>query len=471
MKFNHSVHTIKNSSTTGIFYTLCIFLFSLAGSISLAQNANTDFQSIDKTTYLLYTQKNWDSLIQIGNQALKSGVDYFYLRQRIGIAWYEKENYFKAVKHFEKALKFNASDATTQEYLYYSYIFSNRTKEARVLSGKFNSSLANKLQTQNKTIFEKIYVETGPTFSNNIDKNKIQRSFGGNGLDYQEQDLNDDKYYVHAGFEINLSQRISAYLGYSFLTISKLKQINTQPVLPPGNNNFGRLYNYEYNLFQNEFYGNMKFLFGKGFIFTPAYHLINVKYNTIHYNPDQPPPLPNNVSEVDTSFTNHIISMGLNKNISIFQVGLFTSWSNLNNKYQYQFGGLFTWYPKGNLNLYTTTSFVSAWEDDDNRINFDQLVGGKAAKKLWIEGYVTFGEMVNYNERNAFIVQNSGDKIKFRTGLNFIVLLSEKMELSFRYIYLQEEGYRIVYSATEGQQINSVEYKNNTIIGGIKWTF
>jgi hypothetical protein len=131
---------------------------------------------------------------------------------------------------------------------------------------------------------------------------------------------------------------------------------------------------------------------------------------------------------------------------------------------------LLTWYPKGNPNLYTTTSFISAWEDGDNRMVIDQLIGGKVLKKLWIEGYVTLGEMKNYNEKNAFIVQNSGDTIKFRTGLNIILLLSEKIELSFRYIYLQEEGYRITWTAITGLQINSVEYQNNTIIGGIKWT-
>ncbi len=84
---------------------------------------------------------------------------------------------------------------------------------------------------------------------------------------------------------------------------------------------------------------------------------------------------------LDTSFNNHVVSLSINKRVSLFDFGITTSWSNLNNKNQYQLGGLFTWYPKGNLNLYTTTSSISAWEDEENRVVLDQLVGGKVAQK------------------------------------------------------------------------------------------
>ena len=470
MEINQGLHIIKKTSFISVKYFLLVLFFSLIVSVSFAQEFNEDFKSIDKSTYFLYTQKDWDSLILIGNQALKSGVDYFYLRERIGIAWYEKGNYFKASTHFEKALKFNASESTTQEYLYYSYIFSNRKKEARVLSTKFNTSLVEKLNTQKNNVFEKVYIETGPTFSNNIKLNQIQRPNRFNNNILLEQDLNDDRYYAHLGFEVNISKRISAYLGYSYLRISKLKQILFPGMFPQGNSNTGPFYNEEYKLFQNEFYGNMKFAMGKGFLLTPAYHLVSVKSSTIYPDLDAPSFANNGVIQKDISFANHIVSLGLNKNISIFKLGTFTSWSNLNKKNQYQLGGLFSWFPFGNLNLYTTTSIVSAWEEKDNRIVFDQLVGGKVAKKLWLEGYVTLGEMVNYNEKNAFVVHNSGDKIKFRTGLNIILSLSKKIELSVRYIYLQEEGYRFVDGVEEGQNTTTINYQNNTIIGGIKWT-
>lgn len=475
MVFNQGRHRTIILSFTGIISFFLIILFFLIGSNLFAQNQDKNFQSIDTETYLLYTQQKWDSLIKTGNQAIKSGVDYFYLRQRIGIAYYNTENYLKAAQQFEKALKFNSSDATTKEYLYYCYIFSNQKKEAGILASTFNTVLKNKIQPHNN-LLEKLYLETGPTFSNNINNNEIVRTNGNsNNNDPTKnrnwaQDLNGNKYYAHFGFELNISKRISTYLGYSFLSISKLKQINKSNILPPGNFYYYRLYSDDYNLYQNEFYGNVKIALGKGFLLTPAYHMLYVEYNTIYPVTSFMPSLAADVIATDTSFINQIVALSLNKNISVFNLGITTSWSDLNNKDQYQLGGIFTWFPKGNLNLYTTSSLVSAWQEEENRIVFDQLIGGKVAEKLWIEGYITLGEMVNFNEKNAFVVHNSGDVIKFRTGLNFIVLLSEKVELSFRYIYLQEEGYR-VYNTTEGiLNVSLLNYQNNTIIGGLKWT-
>ncbi|MCD4729206.1 MAG: hypothetical protein K8R74_01305 [Bacteroidales bacterium] len=63
-------------------------------------------------------------------------------------------------------------------------------------------------------------------------------------------------------------------------------------------------------------------------------------------------------------------------------------------------------------------------------------------------------------------MHDSGGKIKFRTGVNFIVLLSKKIELSFRYIFVQEQGYLITGSAEEISNISNFNYQNNTIIGG-----
>ena len=167
-------------------------------------------------------------------------------------------------------------------------------------------------------------------------------------------------------WRLNISKRISAYLGYAFLNISKLKQIYNTTAIPPGNNYFGQLNSDEYNMYQNEFYGNLKYVLGSGFKITPAYHLVHVTNNTIYYNPDLTFFAPNNEYRVDTSFSNHIIALTLNKKYSLFDFGITSSWSDLNNRTQYQLGGIFTCYPMGNLNFYTISSLVSAWQEKNN---------------------------------------------------------------------------------------------------------
>ena len=45
-------------------------------------------ESIEQKSYQLYLDKKWDELICVGNNAIKNDMDYFYLRMRIGIAYY-----------------------------------------------------------------------------------------------------------------------------------------------------------------------------------------------------------------------------------------------------------------------------------------------------------------------------------------------------------------------------------------------
>jgi hypothetical protein len=294
--------------------------------------------------------------------------------------------------------------------------------------------------------------------------------------------LNDDKYFINAGAKLNLSRKISAYLGYSFLTTSKLKQIQTFNFVVSGDtyDTITKFYSNNYKLYQKEAYANAQINAWKGFIVTPALHYLNVHFNTIFANTNaydtllpQIDTIPvklteYTVSENDTSFNNFVTSLSVSKHLSLFNLNLNGTWSNLNNKKQYQACGMVVFYPYGNLNLYTTTSFVSTWQDNINRFIFEQQVGVKILKKLWIEGFFTLGEMVNYNEKNGLVVYNSGDKINFRTGADFIIILSENIELSFRYRYTAEEGKLVRYS-NHSYSETSLDYQNNTFIGGIKW--
>ncbi len=100
-----------------------------------------DFAGIDKNTYDLYMDSSWKELINAGESALEQGVDYYYLRMRIGIAAYELEDYSKAIRHFRKALEFNSADVTAMEYLYFSYIFYGRVMEAHLLAQSFSREL------------------------------------------------------------------------------------------------------------------------------------------------------------------------------------------------------------------------------------------------------------------------------------------------------------------------------------------
>nr|NQU89727.1 hypothetical protein [Bacteroidota bacterium] len=113
-----------------LLYSLMVFLLMLQPLSTFSQEKQ-DFRKIDSLTYSLYQQGKWDKLITVGEKALGQGLDYYYLQIRVGIAWYEKQNYRRAIPHFEEALKFNLVDQTVLEYLYYSYLLSGRNYDMR----------------------------------------------------------------------------------------------------------------------------------------------------------------------------------------------------------------------------------------------------------------------------------------------------------------------------------------------------
>jgi tetratricopeptide (TPR) repeat protein len=144
---------------------LYLFIFSLFFLKSYSQDT-IDAAEIETKTLEFYTNKNWNSLISLGNEGLKNGNDYFYLRMRIGIAYYEQKNYCLALVHFKKAIDFNATDDLANEYLYYSYTFIGKEEEARKLSSTFSSKLKEKLGLNNTPLIDFITVSGGSKIAN-----------------------------------------------------------------------------------------------------------------------------------------------------------------------------------------------------------------------------------------------------------------------------------------------------------------
>lgn len=91
------------------------------GSIRLHAQSLSYAQS-DRETYSLYMQGKWEELIEKGKQALKNRIDYYYLRVRMGVAYYYLGKYKLAIRHLRKAYNTNPDDPFVNQYLAYSYL-------------------------------------------------------------------------------------------------------------------------------------------------------------------------------------------------------------------------------------------------------------------------------------------------------------------------------------------------------------
>jgi len=437
-------------------------LFLSIGFTAFAQQGKYD-ASVDKKTYELFMKSNWGDLREVGNTAIENGIDFYYLRMRMGISYYQEKNYMSAVSHFEKAVVFSPKDSTALEYLYYSYLFSGQESEANILGKKLSASLRRKTGYTSPEFFKGIYTEGGYSYNNNYNSIKGNGIKGNQGI-AGTQNVFKNETYINLSLMHSLGDRVSIFHGYNNIVVNSLRQYD-EPI--DGRKDF------DVSVKQNEYYINLGIYLGKGYNLTTALHYLNVKLEDV-----LPPDLTNPLFTNYTTTTKEMVeTFGITKRLGHTELGYSALLSNLNSGKQLQNTFTFIWYPLGNMNFYNVSNFIfhsnKSNDSSDNitRFIFDEKLGFKVSNKLWAEVVFTAGNLLNYSEGNAFIVYNTVDKIKYKAGFNLISPISKNLELSFRYLLLSQD-YDV--TSTNTSFITTTKTNNlliHKLIGGIKWTF
>lgn len=444
---------------------IALFIILTAVSSLFAQPRQTQ-QEVDAKTFALYNAAKWEELIGQGEAAIDNNIDFFFLRMRVGIAYYSREDYMSAIPHFEKALEFSSSDITAKEYLYYSYLFSGRESDVLSMIYDMPQKLRKKLGVQSKFIYG-AYAEGGYTSNQDYDRQKS--SLNKNlPVEYNQQSLTKDGSYISLNLMHQFGRDVKAFHGYNNISVNKSEQFTG---LFPGMENF------DTKAVQDEYYLNVNINLGSGWNLTPAFHLLRVKYSNVYFEYDNiaNPPRPV-FTETSSTIKNYVYFLSLTKSTGHFRLGLKNSFSNLNGEKQIQNGAEIIFYPFGNLNLYTITDGIvfSSKAGMGKYKSFgivDQKIGWKTFDYLWMEAGYTFGQIYNFNESDAYIVFNNVNKYSDRISFNLISPVSSRIELSLRYQYYNEEIPTFLYSNADQYTTIFTKNKNHKIIGGIKWTF
>jgi len=435
-------------------------IFLLLGYCVRAQK-QINFKDVDSLSYKYYEELKWDSLITIGKKGLKNNIDYFYLRMRIGIAYYEKQKYRKAAIHFKKALTFNSSDDIAMEYLYFSYLFSGQKEEARALTKRFSLTLSDKLKTNVSRLFDEVHFEGGPTLgSNPVMEEKGNQQLNPNILLREEELTNDVKYFA-LGIKHAVSKKIFIYHSISSIDIGKTQNIEVYN---------GNIIN-DYRIFQRQYYLSSGIYLGNGFSLKPSFHYINVNYDKLIYDFDTNNKNKLFIKQERIIKNDFAASLSLTKNISVFNFELNTVMAKLNNSRQKQLALSTTVFPLNNLNFYINGTVTLHNNDLIRNIIYEPMAGCKILPKLWLDGFITIGRLYNYTEKNAYLVYNITDAIKSRKGLSLKYVLNDNITFSLHYQNLIKKN---TLNMVNINNIPVIRERNNfinhTIIGGIKWT-
>ena len=440
---------------------LIISLFILITFFSHAQQP-LSLVSVDAQTYTLWQKKDWNGLIAMGKQALKADIDFYYLRVRLGIAYYEKKNYHMALHHFEKAYKMQSHESYLKEYLYYSYLFAGRETDARAFAETLPESMKEKVGLGKKKVvdgldlFYSYVINPDQSISDNytIDVDLLK-----DGSQFISKSLG----VFNLGLMHEIKSNFSIYQAYSNIQKKSFMFLQEDGVATTEVDNSSSLNQYYFS-------GNLRV--AKGLNMSVGFHYINLRYpvETTGFGQGQPQLVKSYIYEHDL-----LGFVSAYKNFSYFTLGISVYYAALNGANQLQNDYQLSFYPLGNLNLYTISTVslqreIFSQNAYDNRFAFHQLIGTKVLKSLWFEGFATYGDMHNFIRNNGSTVYNGTDVIKGIYGGRFIVFIKPQIKFSLTYNYQNLESY---FNSGQDYRIglNKIEYSNHSLTGGLTWNF
>jgi hypothetical protein len=421
---------------------------------------NMSFRYADSLTFELYQQKSWGELIRKGKEAIDNGHDYYYLRMRIGMAYYGLRNYGHAASQFSKALNFNNKDQIALEYLFYSYYFSGRYFQAWAVLSGLQDSVRERIINESRIKKNSITVET---FYSNAGTELIERH-----PDIYFNDTEQGTQTVTRSF-INNALYLSHITGERssyFHSITNLIK-----------DNYFHYFDGSYaadlspqRVVQNQYYGRFNFFGPSGWVVSPSFHIITAGYSLISIGQT------GNASSYKARTNGFSGGIGITKTTGYL---IFTGealYSTLNNIKSVQGALSLTVYPAGNRNIFfggIITGASNPWSaDQENRIISGLSAGFSVKNKVWFEFSGSSGNMKNYTENMGLIVYNGADFITGKYNGKVIVPFYKPGITLFagagvgRYSseFLPSDGYNDTGA-------NRLSYNNYSFTGGISWNF
>jgi tetratricopeptide (TPR) repeat protein len=378
-----------------------LLFFHLIGCATFAQKDALSPSSADAKTYQLFQEKNWPELIKVGNQALEKGYDFYYMRVRVGIAYFEKGNYGLAGVHFKEALDFNANDPLAQAYLYFCYLYNGKDEEARNLSTTFSLKLKTKMGLDDLSVINFINVEGGPKISS--------------PLSFNAEPSSEDDYffnpatYFQVGIKHHPKNKFSLFHAATFFNQESY----------PG------------KVQQLQYYLHSAIPLKNNWLISPAIHLVRLKFST-EYETLSTVDLTNTQTETFSSTSNYFIaSFSIKKSIRKFDFSGGSTYANISEAHQYNHFGDMSFHVFGNSKLVLgLTAYLHTKDDYTSTYNsYAPFIYFQATKFAAVKFTALFNQGNNIIEGNGYLVNNSSDLTKERYNVLVNLRMSKTISL------------------------------------------
>ena len=397
------------------FYYLFFVTVLILNVINVNAQQKITAGEVESKSYQLYLENNWEALADFGETSLKEGYDYFYLRIRIGVAYYEQKKYNLAIPQFQKALAFNSKSEFAQKLLYYSYLFTGKSERARKLSNSFSENLtkAIKIEDQSKIDFYMLEIAQKPIDDTYLDDN-------GNDF-YQTAN------YAQLGLKHIIKNEFSLFHALTYFSQQS---------------NVGQVKQYQYFL-------QGVIPFKNNWELSPALHFVSTNFST---NID-------GISEVNEGYW--IGSFEARKSSKNFNFSFGLTFSNIGNQNVYNHFASIGFAPFGNNTLVfgLKEHFYTSNDYDSFDIAHIPFISFSPLEKMSVKLTYLRNNGINIIEDNGYLVNNSLDL----TSSRFSSLIDYSFSNAFSL-------YGIYQNESKTHAFNNFDFKYNLFLLGVRIT-
>ncbi|NPA37569.1 MAG: hypothetical protein GXO47_12060 [Chlorobi bacterium] len=433
--------------TTLILSVLLLFVF-ITGK---AQKNN--YVYYDSLTYKLYVDKDYKNLIKKGKEALDSGLDYYYLRMRIGIALYEQHKYRAAAPHFQKAVSFYDNDVA-REYLYYAYLWGGNRLQALKVTDGMSAALRQKLHIKEEgligTNIEMATLSQAEDFPKDFDF----------PLDKGEGEQIVPTNFFSLALDISHRAGKNAAMTHMFTYLHK------------GNDKYTFVdnedtYDTDFNTSQFQYYIGSAISAGDTWDIILGGQLsatavpVYVEYATRRMGGSQ------YAKSYDWEY-DYALSASFLKNFSRASFEAEFALTYINTSFNFQPSGIIRFYPLANLNLYTQSQFGYQTGDSDGKFFQQQKLGFKVAKHLWVEANYFTGSLSGFTLNNGALLFNGLEEVDQMAGGQLIIPGGSKFTMTLGYQNRVQSNYFISFD--DDIKSNKLELNYSLIYIMLSWT-
>ena len=367
-----------------------------------------DFAYADSLTQTLWAAGRWTALDSVGRAALAVGTDYPALRQRLGDAALRQERLTTALRHYGRALQANPADEHIRAQLALTHLLLGQRDAATYHARLLPDSVRGPLHLLPRIAVRDLALELGGTDADT--RRRSSATFG----------------HLSAASQLTARLVLAQTVAYYGQTVQ----------LPDARSPAS-----EFTVRQWEYHALLRAQLAARWQARLGYHYLHNIFGTQRY-------------------PGHLVYAAAVYAHPAWQAHLGLYAGRLTDTARTQLDAQLTWYPRGNLRLYTFGRGTVVRSGGRTYPNALLGLGQRLGPRAWLEGFVGLGRVPVLAEADGQYVYNLLDPLHRRLGLTAYCVLPHQLRLQLRYVL--ENRFLTPFITS---------YTQFALTGGLAWTW